>query len=66
MQKLLRDKFAAAVLPGLIDSQWVRGAINATLAEITPEKLLPLANLAYKIADAMLLARQEPIAARQE
>lgn len=54
----LRDIFAAAALPGLIESRMVANATETRpLSERTAESFWPMAEAAYKIADAMLRAR---------
>lgn len=61
MEHSLRDTFAATAIPGLINSPWVRDATDVRESTATVDDLLPVARLAYLIADAMIATRDESI-----
>lgn len=59
----LRDYFAAKALLGLIaEPPWAVGAIAVAsrLSDGTPDEALNFATAAYRLADAMLRARELP------
>ena len=57
MKTKLRDDFAIAAIPGLIQGGYLKDSVNPN-PETSVETYRNFAKYAYKIADAMLLERK--------